>query len=325
MMGHKLAYVTARPNPRVASYRMAQDTVRLWQESGHDASLVRLGEEPADADAYVYCKCVPKARPRDGAMTALHMHDFWDSDGKTVESTAAKLRGAPIDVLVPCSEPYAERLAPAAKEMGMRVTWCPESPVFAVPPPVRHPPPDGPFRVGFHGTGSTFRFLTGDPARGLERVAGRFPLELVILSNFPRAITEDALKDTLRMKRVRVRYAPWTLDTHAKEIACWDAAVLPASHGSEYALIKSCNRLREALAHGVPVIAQRGNPDMEWFSEDGKNCAVAGNSDEWFRAVRKILRYRGTRNSYTRRSSARLMGQYGPDAVMRKWESVFDM
>jgi len=206
----------------------------------------------------------------------------------------------------------------------MRASWCPESPVFDVPPPVRHLPPDGPFRVGFHGTGSTFRFLTGDPARGIERVAAKFPVELVVLSNFPRAITEDALKDSLRMRRVRVRYAPWTLDTHAKEIACWDAAVLPASHGGDYALIKSCNRLREALSRGVPVIGQRWNPDMEWFSQGGETCAIAGSSEEWFRAVRKVLRYRGTRNSYMRRSVKRLMDQYGPAAVMRRWEAVFD-
>lgn len=323
----RLVYVTSGTNSRVASYRMARDTVRLWQENGHSADLARLGQEPADADAYVYCKCVPQERPRDGAMVALHMHDFWDGDANTLHATVKGLSGAPVDVLVPCSEPYQERLGELVRELnlGMRVVWCPESPVFADPPPTRHPPPDGPFRVGFHGTGSTFRFLTGDPARGLERVASRFPLELVVLSNFPREIAEENLKLSLRMHRVRVRYAPWTLDTHAKEIACWDAAVLPASHDSEYSIIKSSNRVREVVSHAVPVVVQRGNPDMEWFSDGGRNCAVAGNSDEWFRCIRKVLRYRGTRNSYLKRSIGKLMGVYGAGAVMRRWMSVFDM
>ena len=322
----RLVYVTSGANPRVASYRMAQDTVRLWREHGHDAELARLGEEPADADAYVYCKCLPSARPRDSALVALHMHDFWDDEAGTLRATVARIEGQPVDVLVPCGQPYEERLRGLVRELGLglRVEWCPESPVFSDPPPTRHPPPDGPFRVGFHGTGSTFRYLSGAPARGLERVAARFPLELVVLSNFPREVSEDALKTTLRMRRARVRYAPWTQETHAREMQCWDAAVLPAAHGSEYAVVKSSNRLREIVSHAVPVVAQRGNPDMEWFSEGGQNCALAGDANEWFRAIRRVLRYRGTRQTYLKRSAGRLMGVYGVAPVMRRWMSVFD-
>ncbi len=326
-MHHRLVYVTAGSNPRVASYRMGADTVRLWREAGFDAEHAQIGNVPDDADAYVFCKCVPKERPHPGAMVALHMHDFWDGEANTVRATVARLVGAPIDVLVPCSVPYEGLLSELAMELdlGMRVAWCPESPVFGELPPPRHPPQDGPFRVGFHGTGSTFRFLSGEPARGLERVAKEFPLELVVLSNFPRKITEEALKESLRLQRVRVRYAQWSIDTYDKEIGCWDVAVLPASHGNEYSMIKSSNRLREVARHAVPVVAQRGNPDMDWFSEDGHNCPLARNSEEWHRSVRKSLRYRGTRSSHLTRTRKRLLSVYGSEAVLARWKAVFDL
>ena len=306
---------------------MASDTVRLWRESGWQARLVHVEDVPNDADAYVFCKCVPRTRPRADALVALHMHDFWDGEAKTLRATIEPLASAPIDVLVPCSEPYEQHLKTLAKDfgLGVRVVWCPENPVFIQSPPRHHPPQDGPFRVGFHGTGSTFKFLTGEPARGLERVAKRYPLEVVILSNFPRTVDEDALKQAMRLKSARVRYVPWTQDGYSAEIACWDAAVLPASHDSDYSIIKSNNRLREVVQHSVPAVVQRGNPDMEWFSGEGHNCPIAGSSEEWFRCTRRILRYRRTRNTYISRSTKMLSTVYGSDAVIERWREVFDL
>jgi len=321
--GPKLVYVASSTNQRVASYRMASDTVKLWERSGFRAALAHMRDIPGDGDAYVFCKHIPSERPRPDAMVALHMHDLWDGEQDTLDATLAQLSSSHIDVVVPCSRPYEDRLAEL--NLAPRVAWCPESPVPRRPPPARHPPQEGPFRVGFHGTGSTFRFLSGNPARGLERVARKLPVELVVLSNFPRQVTEQALKDTLRLRRVRVRYVPWTAEGHMAEMCSWDVAVLPASHGSDYALIKSCNRLREAAQHGVPVVAQRGNPDMEWFSDGGKNCPLAADADEWYKCVRRMLRYRGTRNSFSSRTGRRLMAVYGDKPVMERWKAVFDL
>ena len=325
-MSFRLVYVTASTKPRIASYRMAADTVRLWRESGHEAVLAHIGDVPSDGDAYVFCKCIPKERPRRDALVAFHMHDFWDERRPPFRFILEQLSDAPVDVLVPCSEPYEQKLTEIARSLGIgiRIVWCPENPVFAVPPVAKDPPPDGPFRVGFHGTGSSLRFLSGDPARGLERVAKKYPLEVVVLTTLPRVTDDEAVKTMLRLRRPRVRYVQWTMETHEHEIASWDAAILPASHDSDFSFIKSNNRLREAVRLGVPVVVQRGNPDMEWFSEDGRNCMVAGDSEEWYLKTRRVLRYAGTRRTLKARASQRLMAVYGPDAVMERWKAVFD-
>lgn len=98
-----------------------------------------------------------------------------------------------------------------------------------------------------HGTFGIPSLLPALPV--LQTMNRRIPLELVVVSNSDRA--HDAI---VRSFDIPTRYVPWSPRAVYQELRRADVALL-TNGDDEYCTVKSSNRVLQALAMGVPVVA----------------------------------------------------------------------
>lgn len=147
--------------------------------------------------------------------------------------------------------------------------------------------------------------------RELRSVNKRIPLELVIVSS-----NEAMVDAALRPFGVPVRYVAWSPDAVYAELEAADVALLTTGD-DDFSVTKSANRVLQALAAGVPVVARvdrqaSSDTELEAFSD----CVMT-------KVEQGLLAYLGTereRNVAVAMAAAeKVIARYSPDKQAQIW------
>jgi glycosyltransferase involved in cell wall biosynthesis len=145
----------------------------------------------------------------------------------------------------------------------------------------------------------------------LRAVHQDIPLELVVISNSEpvyRALVHDCGFPT--------RYVPWSASAVYSELAAADAALL-TSGDDDFCSIKSSNRVLQALAMGVPVIAPRTASLSEF-----EDAVFSGHGET---SLRLCLGPGRERAVGPRLEAAQVvLERYGPERLGRIWEGILN-
>ncbi|WP_075216459.1 glycosyltransferase [Mongoliimonas terrestris] len=143
----------------------------------------------------------------------------------------------------------------------------------------------------------------------LQSLNRRIPLELVVVSNSDRA--HDAIVGAFD---VPTRYVPWTPRAVYRELRRADVALLTNGE-DEYCTVKSSNRVLQALAMGVPVVATATQAVAEFINSVIVDQPKAG--------VLAFIGPDGERRRAEALEAARpILERYTPERIGRLWYGI---
>jgi glycosyltransferase involved in cell wall biosynthesis len=223
---------------------------------------------------------------------------------------ADDLRGCPCHVIPDIAE--TSELFEATSEfvtgrkpttmpsIGMSVAW--NRPCTGSPEPKRI--------VWFGNYGSMHSnfgiFSLKSRLRPLREFHQEVPLELVVISN--NRLVFDALVDKCGFP---TRYVPWSGQAVYQELLDADAALL-TSGNDDFCTVKSSNRIVQALACGVPVIAEKSTALAEF-----EDVILSGSLR---RSLEICLKPENQLAVNQRMSHARrILDRYTPETLGRSW------
>lgn len=159
---------------------------------------------------------------------------------------------------------------------------------------------DGPFVLGWTGSGSSFRYL-----RAMAPAIGRF------LDEVPDArlvVMADAVIDLPGIPTERVDLVPWSPATEATVIQEFDVGLMPLT-GGDWAKGKCAFKMLQYLSCAVPtVVSPVGmNAEVLAMAEVG---LPATSDDEWVEALLAL---------YRDRDRAQALGRNGRELVERRF------
>jgi hypothetical protein len=182
--------------------------------------------------------------------------------------------GRRCELVVPC-EALAQRLAPWAQH-GVRVIEDPwETPVAAAP---RFAPGETVRLAWFGNLGPmSFDALSRGLTEAVHGARGR-AVSLEIVTGEQRASLVERLLAALRQAHpaVATAFTPWSVDRTQQAIAAADIVLLPQDTTSEWAQVKSHNRLVETLRGGRLAVASpiASYVEMEHYAWVGHDLSV---------------------------------------------------
>lgn len=147
------------------------------------------------------------------------------------------------------------------------------------------PAPQERLVIGWVGSPSTVRYLRA-LLPVLTRLAARFPIELAVIGA-QLDIQVEAQAGTPASLPFAVKHIRWTEDTEAAEIARFDIGVMPLDDGP-WEQGKCGYKLIQYMACGKPVVGSRVGANVD-IVEAGASGFLAGNEDEWFEALGRLL------------------------------------
>lgn len=145
----------------------------------------------------------------------------------------------------------------------------------------------------------------------LRTVSRDIPLELVIVSN-----SEPVYRGLVHNCGFPTRYVSWSPQAVYSELASADAALLTTGD-DDFCTIKSSNRVLQALAMNVPVIAGKGSSVSEF-----EDVIFSGPLED---ALRLCLGPAAGRAVPPRMEASRcILARYAPDRLGKIWASLLE-
>jgi len=141
---------------------------------------------------------------------------------------------------------------------------------------------------------------------GLRAVHRDIPLELVVVSN-----DEAVYQALIAGCGVPTRYVSWSADAVYAELRKADVALL-TNGDDEFCTIKSSNRVLQALAMGVPVVATASEALVEFV-----DCVSANHYETGLRAYLGPERERNVTNALE--AANKILPRYRPERLAKLW------
>lgn len=200
----------------------------------------------------------------------------------------------------------SEYLAERAREVSANVAVVPTVVPAAVwtPLPGRldgELAPGGPVRIGWVGTHSTAHQLElVEPAlRRLRDESHDFELHVV------------GAGEGFSLESVETHARPWRLDQEIDEFRRIDIGLAPM-HSEPMYLGKCALKQLQYMAVGVPFVSSWVGGAKD-FVVDGENGLVAHDSEDWYRHLQALLRWRGLRRKLSKNGRALVEARYSTE------------
>lgn len=163
---------------------------------------------------------------------------------------------------------------------------------------------DGKIRIGyFSGTASHDKdFETAKEA--LVDILEKYP-QIEIHFFGPLEISDEYAKLSHRIKKHP--FAPW--EKHLENIASVDINIAPLERGNPFCEAKSELKWFEAGILGVPTVAVKNQTFSEAI-DDGVNGFLAGNPDEWFKKLEKLILDKNLRENMGKEAREKSLREY---------------
>ncbi|MDP7115140.1 MAG: glycosyltransferase [Myxococcota bacterium] len=300
-------WLTARASlaDRIEALRRRGRVPVLYAHAGAWPSLVRKARLLAAARAA-------------GAHTMLHLHGV-EIDGyldRSLGRRGMRWALAPADDVVVLSSWWRERLADALP--GIAPSVLPNALPAAAEAEARRGPPRGVATMGELSVLTMTRLVRGKGVgAAIEAVAGGGAgMRLVVAGDGPRRASLQRLAERAGAAD-RVRFVGW-VDGEAKRALLRQADVfcLP---GQRDALPMS---VLEALAHGLPVVADRGRAMGELVPDGRAGVLVDGRDSGAVRDALRTLEDVETRQRLGRGARAHALEIYGQESIGRQLRTM---
>lgn len=145
----------------------------------------------------------------------------------------------------------------------------------------------GPLVVGWIGTTSNLGFL-GVCAEALRRLATECRYTLLVV-----APTDAPLKE-IDLTGVHVQFEPWSSATEVGWLQSMDVGIMPLPDGQDWMRYKAATKLVQYMAVGIPAIASPIGVNADILAGNRVGYS-AGQTEEWFEALRTLARDPGMR------------------------------
>ena len=322
-----LAFKARAQDPTIASYRYrVLEPIRFLKARGQQVEAF----DPAYLDRYRTVVFSKAYGPQDrklahrlkaaGKRVILDLCDdhFFNPEGLPKYREARENLLAMIGVCdkVICSTPVLARSVQAHAGLAETPAVAPdayEQAGVAAGPPT---PSDQPARLlwfGRHGSpnapaGMADLLLIKDALA--ESLAQR-PFELVVCSD-----SEERFGEVAAGLPVPSRFAQWSPESFAAELAKADAVLIPLSD-NPFVAAKTHNRLTLALSAGVPVVADR----LDSYDEFAPFCWIG----DWREGLQAVLLTPEAARARAAEARPYLETHWSPQAVAPLWEAALDL
>ena len=145
--------------------------------------------------------------------------------------------------------------------------------------------------------------------------AGGYSYELTLIGGMNLGHIE---KYTNAFKNFKVNHRPWNLKTFSKEVQEFDFAILPQAWDW-----KGPAKQTEAVAHNLPAVCEKIEPNESLYKEAGLLEYLAGTELEWFEACKRLFDPE-ERNRFCNKVLPVVWKRRSHEAITREWLALFE-
>jgi len=115
-----------------------------------------------------------------------------------------------------------------------------------------------------------------------------------------------------------VEHIPWSLKTFSKELRHFDFSILPQAWSW-----KGPAKQTESVAHNVPAVCEKIEPNVELYKRSGLMGYLAGKEEEWYSTSKKLFNPK-ERNRFLDKVLPVVWKTRSHEGITKEWLALFE-